>query len=349
MSAGASSQGLPAGESKKRKSEKGDREEAAKKAKTPWDDLHLTNPAGVNSKVYKAFKYSQAKSQLYCLPCLEESDGKKRNHFPLNKSSTGNLWTHLRTHHSRLHSELKDEKKSKADGLAALGVKVLPKVSDQEKITWQIAKWIALSLRPLHLVTDAEFRVLLTMLNPMYELPKTSKPFKTRIVDLSSGLRKHIRGLFEDVDACSLTVDGWTSNSNAHFLAVTAHAIDADWNAHTFTLAVRELQDRSFARVLAQVIKQVALDFGISQKVVSITTDGAADIGKAIELLQGKGGLDSESVQHVLCACHRLNLVLGDAIKSSKFDKLLSGRGSKRAEKAAPPTESTSSSRSCTV
>jgi hypothetical protein len=277
------------------------------------------------------------------LPALSPG-GKTRCDFPLLKSSTGNLWTHLRSHHSALVDELKDEKAAKAKGVAALGFKIVPMISDQEKITRQIAKWIALSLRPVHLVRDAEFRVLLTMLNPMYQLPQTTAPFKNRIVDLKNSIRGKIRAIVQGASANALTVDEWTSNANSKFMAITCHTIDSEWTMHSFTLAVSEMLDRSFANVLAAMIKRVAKEYGIKDNLISITTDGASDIGKACEILQESKrdlGLSGAPLFHYWCACHRLNLALGDAIKvcacarcslfvylplswqSSRFDKLL--------------------------
>ena len=264
-------------------------------------DVKLEEPSG-RSPMYRFFKTHPDRNQLVCVACFEK---KTLWEHPL--ATSGNLLNHMRSHHAVLLETA--DVQSKEDGLKALGFSVVPKLdSKQEAVTKQLAKWIATSLRPIHLVNDVDFKILLEMLNPTYKLPGAAA-VKKRIVDLRIAMRRHIRKELGQALAVAFTADGWTANTTSHFIGVTCHVIDSKWKMQTFCLAVRELHERSTADVQAAIIQQVAVEYGVWDKLFYITTDGASDIGKACELMHR----ERKQLDQLLCVCHRLNLVLGNA------------------------------------
>lgn len=55
--------------------------------------------------------------------------------------------------------------------------------------------------------------------------------------------------------ACSLTVDGWSSNSDVHYLGITAHFIDDTWNFISLPLDFVPL-----SRSTGETVQEDALD-----------------------------------------------------------------------------------------
>jgi hypothetical protein len=93
------------------------------------------------------------------------------------------------------------------------------------------------SFHPLNIVENADFRAMLTHLNPKVLNMSTVK-LKANIERKASDVKAVLKGeLLNKVRGCSLTLDHWTDISNRSWLAVTIHFIDRSWKLDSFILS----------------------------------------------------------------------------------------------------------------
>jgi len=81
---------------------------------------------------------------------------------------------------------------------------------------------------PFSVVDDKEFRKLLKMLNPRYEIPCRQTISKNLIPKLYNLTLENLKKKVENAKAVSLTTGGWTCVNNKNYVAVTAQFIDED-------------------------------------------------------------------------------------------------------------------------
>lgn len=88
--------------------------------------------------------------------------------------------------------------------------------------------------------------------------------------------RSHRSKLIEELSMIkhiSLTVDAWTSPRRAHFICITAHYFDKDFELVSRIIAFRRFIGRTFAMRLRRFISNELRKLKISDKIRSITTD----------------------------------------------------------------------------
>jgi hypothetical protein len=122
----------------------------------------------------------------------------------------------------------------------------------------------------------------------------------------------------------SLTLDCWTSPNGLAFLGVTAHYIDASWTPHDLVLDFLPLHGAHTGENLCEALVDVCSRFEILPKLLGVTSDNAANIGK---LLVGFEAACKErnvpfnaSRQHVRCVLHVLNLAVQALLRELKAE-----------------------------
>ncbi|XP_073954355.1 E3 SUMO-protein ligase ZBED1-like [Choristoneura fumiferana] len=104
--------------------------------------------------------------------------------------------------------------------------------------------------------------------------------------------------------AVCLTTDGWTSDNNDSFIAVTAHYI-ADSKLESTMLGCVEYAERHTAANLAEFLKKVTQDWDIEHRVTAVASDNAANVTTAIK---------TAGWRKVPCFAHTLNLCVQTAL-----------------------------------
>lgn len=105
--------------------------------------------------------------------------------------------------------------------------------------------------------------------------------------------------------AVSLTSDMWTSINTDAYLAVTCHFIDASTSLHSVVLGVLHFPEAHTAENLAKVKAALMSQWGITDKVTCLVTDGAANMGACAKELR---------LRHTNCVAHTLNLLIKKAL-----------------------------------
>lgn len=105
-----------------------------------------------------------------------------------------------------------------------------PPLSEKRKrdITNKIAEFVALDMRPVHIVEGQGFKELMRALEPGYTVPKRETVMHAVDAKYTS-TRAEIYKLIQKCKAVSLTTDIWTSLQMEAYLTVTAHFITEDW------------------------------------------------------------------------------------------------------------------------
>eukprot|EP00105_Crassostrea_gigas_P035346 XP_019919494.1 PREDICTED: uncharacterized protein LOC109617585 [Crassostrea gigas] len=126
----------------------------------------------------------------------------------------------------------------------------------------------------------------------------------------------------------AFTTDTWKSCATEGYLTLTAHFIDSMWQLRYYALATIEVKDHHTGENLANEIKCIVEDFGISNTPVSgNTTDNAANMGEdSIVLVSFKEAVTKDlssrfpKSDHDLATHHAvLTCALDPRYKSLKF------------------------------
>ena len=156
--------------------------------------------------------------------------------------NTTNLIKHLHKFHVREHAEFVEQNKKKGAGTKQLTLKEMkervekfPMNSVQAtKITDKILNFIVMDGQPLSVVGDKGFRLLISHLEPRYDIVSRKYLSETALPELHAKVSKHILERLKDVKALSFTTDIWSSDvSPVSLLSLTAHWLDESFVPHS--------------------------------------------------------------------------------------------------------------------
>jgi hypothetical protein len=106
-----------------------------------------------------------------------------------------------------------------------------------------------------------------------------------------------------------LTTDIWTSRTTEGYITVTCHFIGESWQMVSFVLETFNLCVNHTAENIAAELVRIADEWNITEKVVAIVTDNAANMVVAIRITRWK---------HIPCFAHTLNLIVQGALSAAK-------------------------------
>ena len=112
--------------------------------------------------------------------------------------------------------------------------------------------------------------------------------------------KKKLVNFLKEIPDVAITTDMWKNKRLTHFLCLTAHYFDKDFNYCSLIVSFRKFIGRHQSSSLRKFIQKELTKLGIFEKVRGITTDNGSDIKKA-----GKELFDRFS-----CLCHNLNLIV---------------------------------------
>ncbi|KAL1949782.1 hypothetical protein VTO73DRAFT_8663 [Trametes versicolor] len=177
------------------------------------------------------------------------------------------------------------------------------------RVRFCIAMWCARRHRPFSIIEDPELLHLLKMLYGRVELPKRLTVSRdVQFIHATAKIRLIIilKGLPCRIHIC---VDGWTSPNILSFLGITAHWHHDGKIRHVILDFVR-LTALHTGKNLAESLINALREFGIEEKVFSVTCDNAENnttMLKEMHVLVPKFCGDRV---HVQCFGHVLNLVV---------------------------------------
>lgn len=117
------------------------------------------------------------------------------------------------------------------------------------------------------------------------------------------------------VPAVSLTADFWSSIQNRSYIGITVHFIE-DWILQSKVLEVLEVNESHTAPVCGKVLCDVAENWDISDKVLTIVTDRGRNIVKGVE--------EHTPFVNTNCFAHIMQRGIAAGLKASGEEVILS-------------------------
>ena len=136
----------------------------------------------------------------------------------------------------------------------------------------------------------------------------------------------------KSVNSVCLASDIWSGNAKEDYLSVVILYVSADWELERRVIGLR-LIDVSHSGVnIADRVDSVVTEFGLKDKVFSVTLDNASSnasaMAKLIPKFVGYLGIDPNPLDnhdralrgllHQRCACHIINLIVKSGLKRIK-------------------------------
>jgi hypothetical protein len=165
--------------------------------------------------------------------------------------------------------------------------------------------------------------------NPCFA--KVSRQTTTR--DLEKYFLERRYSLIEclkSVSSVCITSDIWSGNAKEDYLSVVIHFISADWELEKRVIGLRLIDVSHTGVNIAERVEAVVTEFGLKDKVFSVTLDNASSnasaMAKLIPKFIGYLGPDPEPLDkdkdkalhgllHQRCAYHIINLIVKSGLK----------------------------------
>ena len=192
---------------------------------------------------------------------------------------------------------------------------------DSEKWRELITTCIILHDLPFQFVEYKGVRAMLQYLLPSVELVSRNIA-KADTLKLYKREKVKVRNMLQTCPGrISLTSDLWTSLTTDGYLCLTAHYIDKNWKLHKKILNFCFMPPPHTGIALSEKIFSLLSDWGIEEKIFSITLDNASSNDVSVDALQVQlnlRGLLSYNGEffHLRCCAHILNLIVQNGLKS---------------------------------
>lgn len=172
-----------------------------------------------------------------------------------------------------------------------------------KEITHAITRFLAKGMLPIYTVEKEEFKTLIKVIDPRYEVPGCKHFSQTAIPKLYAEYREIVERDLRAVAYFATTSDMWSSRTSEPYLSVTAHYIDQDWALKSKCLQTAYFPDDHTAEAIASGLTELLASWGLCEnKQVCITTDSGANIVKATTL---------NNWTRLQCFGHRLHSAVG--------------------------------------
>lgn len=198
------------------------------------------------------------------------------------------------------------------------------------------------------------FKGMMALANPSFTIPAV--PTLQRILgdQVSYWKMEMVNYLAQTMYRGALTMDTWTnSTGDRKFLGVTLHFMDANYNMKTLAIGMAPMEQSQSADYLCDELGKILVSFSclffgallsysnviflcpfftekivdewrLRGKLLSITTDGASNMKKCVELFNQRQQERKQKVSWIHCAAHSIQLCINTAL----------GKGQKKAGSA---------------
>ncbi|XP_042374966.1 zinc finger BED domain-containing protein RICESLEEPER 2-like [Zingiber officinale] len=191
---------------------------------------------------------------------------------------------------------------------------------DMEQMREVAAHWIMMHEHPFTILDEEGFNLM--MRRGMPEWHKISRTTcRTDCMKIYEIEKKKLKKSLECVDKISLTTDCWKSKTQKiEYMVVTGHWIDSCWNLQKRVLSFINIPPPRGGLQISDAIFKCMKEWGIENKVFTITVDNASSNDLAIrymkDTIQRSRTLACEgNLFHVRCCAHILNLCVQDGLR----------------------------------
>jgi hypothetical protein len=150
----------------------------------------------------------------------------------------------------------------------------------------------------------------------------SAKTIRSRLRDF---VKEQQQGLLQKLPPnakISLALDCWTSPFRQAFMAVTGYFLDQDWEYQEILLGFEPLSGTHSGANLSDVVLRLLHQHNITDRVLAVTTDNAANnntmISSIQESLQSLELNNGSTIVRVPCIAHVIQLSLNDLLGKMK-------------------------------
>ena len=119
-----------------------------------------------------------------------------------------------------------------------------------------------------------------------------------------------LKNMLTQVAFVFLTMDLWTVRNRQGYLGVTCSYINRSFKMCEFTLDIAYVRYPHTTIHIKDTLESILNEWGICEKVFTITTDNASNMKKCVH--------DMEGVNRLGCTAHTLQLVIGKGMKPAE-------------------------------
>ncbi|XP_057510755.1 zinc finger BED domain-containing protein RICESLEEPER 1-like [Actinidia eriantha] len=131
--------------------------------------------------------------------------------------------------------------------------------------------------------------------------------------------KKKLKLLLKNINRISITTDLWKSGQKIQYMVVTAHFVDKDWKLQKRVLNFCNIPPPHSRVIIADALHKCFIDWGIENKVSTITVDNAKYNDTCLRILKDSFALKKKlplngKIFHVRCCAHIVNLLVQDGL-----------------------------------
>ncbi|GFZ20805.1 hypothetical protein Acr_28g0015100 [Actinidia rufa] len=131
--------------------------------------------------------------------------------------------------------------------------------------------------------------------------------------------KKKLKSLLKNINRISITTDLWKSGQKIQYMVVTAHFVDRDWKLQKRVLNFCNVPPPHSGVIIADALHKCFIDWGIENKVSTITVDNAKYNDTCLRILKDSFALKKKlplggKIFHVRCCAHIVNLLVQDGL-----------------------------------
>jgi hypothetical protein len=142
---------------------------------------------------------------------------------------------------------------------------------------------------------------------PGYTGP-SSRTVQRALSKLYTKKREDFKSELAKVSNVSITVDLWRNARHHHYLCMTIHWLDSNFNLKGQVLSFRKFNGRHFANRIRLHMKRVLVQYDLLNKVTATTTDNGSNVKAATEQIRLFG-------VRFHCFAHALNLTIHKGLR----------------------------------
>lgn len=234
------------------------------------------------------------------------------SYAPQASGSTGSLINHM----NRTHKSMYLESKIKTS-------QVENRLVTKELFRQKVIKFIVCSDQAFTIVEDPFFIDLIDYCSEGNDACKLfcAKTAKETIDKLFLEYKTNIKSVLQNnAGKISFIIDCWTSSNQHPFQGVIARWISDDWELQNVVIDLTVLHGSHAGKNIAKSFWDVLLDYGLVEKLLSVTTDNATNMDTLFEeleiLFEAYGIIFDSKNYRVRCFAHIMNLSSRDMINS---------------------------------
>ncbi|XP_028060061.1 zinc finger BED domain-containing protein RICESLEEPER 2-like [Camellia sinensis] len=119
----------------------------------------------------------------------------------------------------------------------------------------------------------------------------------------------------KNVNRISITIDLWKSGQKIQYMVITAHFVDDDWQLQKRVLNFCNVPPPHIGVVIADALHKCLVEWGIENKVATVTVDNASYNDVALRVLKENFSMKKKlplggKLFHVRCCAHILNIMV---------------------------------------